>query len=185
MNFNFDPFPELFTDRLRLRALSIEDTVAIFELRGHPVVKAFLPRTGPESEEAAAARIQRIMGEIENGQSIFWVICLRENPAVLGTICLWNLEPANRRGELGYELHPDHHRKGYMSEALAKVIEYGFAEMNLHSICAWTDAENQSSIRLLEKANFSKEAHFREAVYYGDRFHDQVVYTKWERPQSP
>lgn len=182
MKFNFSPFPELLTDRLRLRSLTMEDTDAIFELRGHPEVKAFLPRIGPESPEAAAQKIQSIMQDLEEGKIVFWVISLRENPAVLGTICLWNLEPGNRRGELGYELHPVHHGKGYMSEALNEVLEYGFKTMHLHSICAMTDAENHSSVKLLEKANFTKEAHYREAVFYNDRFHDQVVYTKWEMP---
>jgi ribosomal-protein-alanine N-acetyltransferase len=180
MKYNFHPFPELKTERLRLRSLSLDDTAALFELRSHRSVKAFLPRSGPENHEATAEKIRTILKNEENGESVFWVICRPDNPAVMGTICIWNLEPGNRRGELGYEMFPDHHGKGFMTEALQAVLKYGFGSMKLHSVCAMTDAENQASIRLLEKAGFEKEGHFREAVFYNDRFHDQVVYTKWE-----
>jgi ribosomal-protein-alanine N-acetyltransferase len=183
MAYRFDPFPEFETERLRLRALRREDASGILCLSTDPAANRYLPGTGPKTMADAMARVERLQHDVENGKCIFWVIAERDDPSLIGTICLWNLEPLNRRGELGYKLLPFAHGKGYMTEALVPVLEFGFRNMVLHSIYAMTDAENLASVRLLESAGFVKEGHFRDAVYYQDRFHDQVVYATLRRDQ--
>lgn len=49
-----------------------------------------------------------------------------------------------------------------MQEALAKAVEFGFKEFCLHSIEGNVNPTNLSSIKLLEKLGFRKEAYFRE-----------------------
>jgi ribosomal-protein-alanine N-acetyltransferase len=58
---------------------------------------------------------------------------------------------------VGYELLPAFQHKGIMTEALEKVIAFGFDEMKLQRIEAWTTKENHASIKLLQKNNFIKD----------------------------
>jgi len=44
-----------------------------------------------------------------------------------------------------------------MQEAFVKVLEFGFRNMNLQIIEAYTNAFNLSSIKLLERNNFTKK----------------------------
>ncbi|QOS89014.1 GNAT family N-acetyltransferase [Brevibacillus sp. JNUCC-41] len=63
----------------------------------------------------------------------------------------------HKRAEIGYEIHPDHWRKGYTLEAASKVISYGFDEMNLTRIGAVVFIENEAPSTLLTKIGFQKE----------------------------
>jgi [ribosomal protein S5]-alanine N-acetyltransferase len=66
---------------------------------------------------------------------------------------------------------------GIVSEALKKVVEYGFNEMKLHSIEAILDPKNRGSEKVLLKNGFVKEGHFIENEYYEGRFLDSMVYS--------
>ena len=57
-------------------------------------------------------------------------------------------------GEIGYGLAPDYFGKGYMSETFAEVLDYGFGELNIQLIEAYTHKENDASKNLLERNGF-------------------------------
>jgi ribosomal-protein-alanine N-acetyltransferase len=50
--------------------------------------------------------------------------------------------------------------------------------MVLHSTEAIIDPKNKASERVLEKAGFIKEAHFKENEFFDGKFIDSVVYSK-------
>lgn len=58
------------------------------------------------------------------------------------------------QGELGYGLHSNNRRNGYMLEALKKVIYYAFTEIKLETLQAYTSTQNNPSVGLLEKLSF-------------------------------
>ena len=60
----------------------------------------------------------------------------------------------NKIAEVGYDLNPIFQRKGIMSEALNKVINFGFNELGLDNIEAYTHIQNENSKKLLEKNGF-------------------------------
>jgi ribosomal-protein-alanine N-acetyltransferase len=84
------------------------------------------------------------------------------------------------RAEIGYAMKPEYWGNGYMYEALAKVINFGFNEFCLHSIEANVNPANASSIKLLEKLGFKKEAYFREDYLYNGKFLDTAIYSLLE-----
>jgi len=98
--------------------------------------------------------IDKITKAINNNESIYWVIALKENNHLIGTICLWNIIAADDKAEIGYELHPGFHGKGIMHEAMQAVIDFGFNEMQLKAITAFTIVDNIASVKVLERNNF-------------------------------
>lgn len=106
-----------------------------------------------------------------------WGITLRDQDTIIWTICFWNLDLENYRSEIGFELHPDLHGKGIMQEALAKILEYGFNKMNLHSVEAQVNPNNLSSIKLLSRNNFVREAYFKEKYFFRGKFVDAAIYS--------
>jgi ribosomal-protein-alanine N-acetyltransferase len=67
---------------------------------------------------------------------------------------------------------------GFISEAVNRVLNYGFIEMNLHSIEGIIDPDNLASAQVLLKNGFVKEAHIKENEFYQGRFLDTVIYSK-------
>lgn len=153
MIVNNSPFPILKTERLILRELEDTDDKDIFAHRSEEKVNQFvsLRHENIEQTQAFISKIQRM---VANNESEFWIIAEKGSKKFAGTICLWNLVKDENKAEVGYSLNTMFHGKGYMQEALEKVLEYGFNIMKLQTIEAYTHKDHTSSIKLLKRNNF-------------------------------
>jgi ribosomal-protein-alanine N-acetyltransferase len=140
-----------------LRQLRSSDDNEIFALRSNDNVNNYLDRKRGTSIDDAKNFIQTINENIQRNGSIYWAITLNGTDKLIGTICLFDFSDENLKAEIGYELLPDFQGKGIMQEATLKVIQFGFQQVGLHSIEAYTHSENRSSTRLLEKLNFKRD----------------------------
>ena len=166
LHLNFYPFPEIVTERLLLRQLISSDDNEIFIMRSDPRILKYLDMPPAKDIEAARNFITRINNNVKNNESIYWGICLKDNPRLIGTICLWNISNENFSADSGYVLMNEHQGKGYMVEALKKVLLYGFENMGLKTIHADVDPNNIPSINLLEKYNFTQAKKAENTVIY-------------------
>lgn len=182
LELNFTPFPELKTERLVLRRILMEDAQALFEMRSDERVMQFLDRPRAKSIADAENLIRLIDHDIENNIGITWGVSLTGTSRLIGTMGFWNITKAHFRAEIGYLLHPDFQGKGLMIESAKKTIDFGFREMELHSIEANINPNNLRSAKMLEKCGFVKEAHFRENYYYDGKFLDSVIYSLLNNP---
>jgi ribosomal-protein-alanine N-acetyltransferase len=162
MNFDFTNFPVLQTERLTLRELNLNDTKAIFRLRTKKEVVEFIDRKTLNNLSETRAFIERISKLTSNNKGVFWVIESKSNSQVIGTIGLRNFEDEENYAEIGYELEPSYQQKGFMSEAFNVVVEYGFKQMELKTIEAFTHKNNKASIALLEKQKFVFEPEIKD-----------------------
>tara|TARA_R110002126_G_scaffold277373_2_gene423198 strand:- start:3555 stop:4082 length:528 start_codon:yes stop_codon:yes gene_type:complete len=169
MTHNFTPFPVLETERLTLRALDLNDAKAIFGLRTNKEVNEFIDRRTPKNLSEARAFIDRITTLTENNKGVFWVIELKSSNQLLGTIGLRNFEDEDDYAEIGYELDPDYQERGYMSEAFEPVLNFGFQNLDLKTIEAFTHKNNVASIALLEKLNFVLHPERRDEGFENNR----------------
>lgn len=175
---NFSPFPELRTDRLLLRQMTLADAPGVQQLRSNKEVMKYNNRPLTRTLEEAESWINIIIESLRKNDGITWCICLKESPAEhVGSIGLWRIDKENHRAEIGYMLEPAMQGKGIMHEALKKILEYGFKEIKLHSIEAQIDPRNEASATLLKKAGFVQEAYFKENYYLHGRFADTAVYS--------
>lgn len=177
LNFNFTPFPVIETERLILRRITNDDVNEIFELRSNPETMKYIPRPLVKTTEDALEHVAMIEEKIVSNVGINWGITLKGNSKVLGIIGYYRMQPENYRAEIGYMLLPDFHGKGIISEAVNRLITYGFDDLKLHSIEAVIDPENIASEKVLQKCGFVKEAHLKEAEFYEGKFLDKVIYS--------
>ncbi len=150
----FTPFPILYTERLLLRQLTLDDWEQISFLRSDSIVNQYVDRPPAYSKEDAIAFIQKINTGIKEGKYIYWALVPKGEQQLIGTICLWNFSQENTVADIGYDLHPKAQGKGYMSEAVQCILYYGFEQLHLQKIEAYTHRNNEASIRLLERLNF-------------------------------
>lgn len=177
INPDFNPFPNLESKRLILREMNADDAQAYYDLRTNDRVMAFLDRDKCPSLDAAKEFLINLVQERKDNKNINWGLTLKPNDHVIGTICYWRMDKAHHRAEIGYNLMPDHHRKGIMNEAVQLVLAYGFDQMELHSVEAQVNPFNDASIALLLKNNFVKEGHFKENYFWKGKFSDTGVYS--------
>ena len=154
MNFSFDPFPVLQTSRLHLRAFSEEDYTQIFFLRSDKEVNRYIKRVYAKKIEEAITFVNKLHSSMKNGENVNWAICQKKDLKMMGSICLWNFSADHKMGEVGYDLHPDYQNQGFMNEAMKTVLKFGFEELQLDQIMAYTHHSNENSIKLLKKNGF-------------------------------
>ncbi len=170
-------FPSLTTGRLVLRMLELSDAAEIMKLRSDERVNKYLDRPKTTTINEAVEFINKINNGIKNEESYYWVICLRKDHKLAGTICLWNIDKENARIEVGYELLPSSQGKGLAHEALSTIINYGFNTLKFRTMVAYPHSGNERSIKLLEKNNFKRDAALEDEFYKTEPTAKEVIYS--------
>ena len=159
------------TERLILRPITEYDAGEIFRIRSNPEINQFLNRNPPKNSFEALDFILNIKKKTANKEILFLGIALKSEPTLLGTLCLWNFSQDRKTAELGYELLPDYHGKGIMSEAVHCLLNYGFKDLNLKKIEAFTNRNNSNSINLLQKLKFVLNENRRD-----EKFPENIIF---------
>ena len=177
VQLNFDPFPVLETDRLLLRKITLEDAEDIFLLRTKEAAMKYIKKPKLRSIYDAI----ELINVMNNPDRIQFGITLKNENRIIGTIGYHRIVNEHYRAEIGYMLDPAHWNTGLMSEAITKVMSFGFTEVKLHSIEAIIDPKNTVSRKILQKFNFNKEAYFKENFFFEGEFYDSEVYSLVKR----
>lgn len=145
-------------------------------------------------------QVMRFMGEVLSEEALRSVFASRcADPGVyvlrnkrgdaLGDIGL-RISPKNpHEADVGYALLPEAQGKGYASEALRAICDYGFSTLGVQAINAWVLGENRGSSRLLEKQGFVR-TQVLEKAYHLKASITMTGFTGWSvnptrRPQTP
>lgn len=173
----FDEFPVLKTERLTLRDIRLSDAQEIFEMRASGRVNQFIARPEMNEYNAASALAEKTIQAYQNKQAIGWAGVLRDNNKIIGTCGYNTIDYYNLRAEIGGELSVDYWGKNIAFEAVNAIISFGLNTMNLYSIEAKVSPGNRGAIYLLEHLGFEKEAHYKDRIYFNNKFSDMAVYT--------
>lgn len=169
-------FPELETERFVLRQITKNDSVDIFQYFSLDEVTRFYDVESFTNIRQAEELIQRWNERFERSQAIRWGITLKSLNRVIGTCGFHGWMKNHYKAEIGYELAPEYWRQGFMTEAIEKIIEYGFNNLELNRIEAFVEPENVGSRTVLEKVGFREEGILKEHYYWRNRFVDNVIY---------
>lgn len=153
---NTNTSPNLKTERLLLRQVTLADANEVFFLRSDKAVGKYIARPPQKTLKEAKDYIIARHKDIESHKISYWAITLRKEDTLVGTICLWNFTKNHTVAEVGYDLNPAYQKQGIMNEELAKVLNFGFEKLELHQVDAYTQRKNKGSIALLQRNKFKK-----------------------------
>ena len=147
----------LETNRLSLRCLSVDDADFILQLLNEP---SFIQNIGDRGvrtiEDARAYILKGPIASYEKHGFGLWLIEAKEPEARIG-ICGLLKRDVLADVDLGYALLPEFWSRGFALESVSAVLSYARDTLGLKRVVAVVNAENQSSIRLLEKMGFEFE----------------------------
>lgn len=165
------------TTRLRLRRFKTEDLTPFLAYRNDPEIARYQSWESCSLEEAVRfIEEQKSLPKGEPGKWFQFAIESKETGALIGDCAFKINEDDSRQAEIGFTLAREFQKKGYAAEAIARVIEYGFAQLNLHRIIAVTDCENIASVSLLERLGMRREAHFVQNIWFKGKWGDEYLY---------
>jgi ribosomal-protein-alanine N-acetyltransferase len=164
-------FPELRTERLRLREPLPRDATALLGILGDPEVTRFHNMPTLTTLGQAQAALEQLEQRSRARSTIRWAIELSRSEEMIGTIGLLRFDFEHRRAELGYEIARREWGRGLAPEAGAAVVRYGFSVMKLHRIEAGVLPGNNASVRVLQKLGFIEEGLRRDYLFAKGAFH--------------
>lgn len=145
------------TARLRLRNWSDDDLAVFAAMNADPRVMEHFPSTMTAEESKAAANRHR--QNIESRGFGFWAV---EVPGLAPFIGFVGLSVPRFEAhftpcvEIGWRLAFEHWGKGYATEAARASLAFGFANLKLDEIVAFTVPANRRSRRVMEKIGMSR-----------------------------
>lgn len=80
------------------------------------------------------------------------------------------------KDEIGFILHPDHWRNGYLSEAMAAVIPHLWQITGHAQLTADADPDNTASIGLLTRFAFAETHRANRTFFFNDQWYDSVYF---------
>nr|WP_304972033.1 GNAT family protein [uncultured Schaedlerella sp.] len=110
------------------------------------------------------------------------MIADKRNDNLIGFISLGGMNRYDGYMEMEYAVAARYRNKGCAMQAVKKMLEYGFKEMNLSAIAAWVRSHNKASIIVLEKCSFTLEGRLRKhARDQSDTLCYSILREEWER----
>ena len=170
-------FEVLTTGRLILKKLTPEIFTYLFENSSKEEIKSLL---GLATEEEFIKEKERSTGGYVTYDRtiVAFLLVLKESNETIGRGGFHNWYPAHSRAELGYALNKEEHkRKGYMTEAVKAIIEYGFSTMNLNRIEAFVGPTNAASQNIIRNNGFTQEGHLRQHYCRDGETQDSLIFS--------
>ena len=166
----------LATARLDLRSLEAADTDAVFALRSDPVIQRYGSHPAWTERQTAVDYIERNIRAMAAGTDAQFAIVRRADAAVLGTCTLYRLDTQSRLAQVGYALLASEWGQGYAGEAVARMLDWGFDQLDLNRVEADIDPRNAASVRAMERLGFTLEGHLRERWIVAGEVCDSLIY---------
>lgn len=168
----FSHMPELETERLLLRPLRVSDAPDMYDYAKRADVTKYL-LWNPHPDLTYTRRyLEYLAGRYRLGQFYDWALISKESKRMIGTCGFVRFDCPHNRAEIGYVLHPDYHRQGLMSEAVRRVLHFGFSVLGLHRVEARYMVDNTASRQLMEKVGMQFEGVQRGAMLVKGAYRD-------------
>lgn len=139
------------TERLRLRAVTIDDTELMLAVWNDPAFMRNVMdrgiRTLEQAEEALQEGALRLFTEFGYGP---YCISRKPDGTMIGICGLFKRENLDDP-DIGFAVLPDYCGNGYASEAAAAVVNYARDDLGLGVLTAIVSPDNAASIGLIEK----------------------------------
>lgn len=169
---------ELWTERMVLRRYRVDDAEALYRYFGSdPAMVKYSGWNPYATLEMAEETVQRFIRSYEDEHTYSWVMDFED--VLIGTIGAYDYTP--EQIEVGFSVQPDWQGRGYATEALQKVLEYLTKNEGIPCVTAWCAAENEGSMRVLEKAGMQLVRCEKNGLAIGDQTYDKLC---WEYRQE-
>lgn len=155
--------PRIVGESVVLRAGVEADVPRIVEAANDPQVQRYsqsLREHAPHDVTTVRKRELGLLEESARGASLTWSVADRRTDDLLGFVMLYNIHPG-REAEVGYWAHPAARGRGAMTQACRMVVRHAFIDaedggLGMHRLTAYAAEDNLASLRILERAGFTR-----------------------------
>lgn len=168
----------LKTERLSLRPISENDIENIFELQSLEQTAKFNTSKVPSDINETKINVEKWIAENnkENIKHFTFAVELIDEEKFIGLIGLNLGKEHYKNAEVWFQFDYRFWNKGYATESLRKILDFGFETLKLHRIEAGCAVDNIGSFSVLEKVGMLREAHTRQLLPLKSGWSDNYGY---------
>ena len=108
----------------------------------------------------------------------FWLM-EKQKGQIMGKVSVFGIIGGNFSSCMaGYKLDQDYVGQGYMTEALGRVEQFLFEDMNLHRIEVNILPRNARSIAVVKRLGYTLECESKQSIQVDGRWEDHLRYVK-------
>ena len=158
-----------------LRARHDEDIPILRTELYDDVVNSSRAEAGPWRPITPGSKDPRlVVDDKEQGHVPFSVVEL-EGGTLVGTATLWGIDNHHRSAHIGLGLLPSARGKGYGTDVVAVLCQYGFVVRGLRRLQIETLSDNDAMLRSAERNGFVREGLLRSSAWVMGEFMDEVL----------
>jgi RimJ/RimL family protein N-acetyltransferase len=161
---------------VRLEPLGAAHLEGLAELGPDPDVQRFTHVPSPWEDGFERTWVQRY--NQDNGGRPAFAIVDDSSGEFLGMAALVRLDRAAREGEIGYIVAPAARGRGVAVRALQLLTDWAFGELALERVELRIDVENEASLRVAERAGFTREGVLRSLHFKQGARADVAVFSR-------
>jgi len=133
--------------------------------------------SAPSTRVAFRDYLMRFGKPVRGAQHVGFVAATVEDDALVGVLNLSEIvRGAFESAYLGYYAFAPLAGRGYMTEALALLLDAAYGDVGLHRVEVNIQPNNVRSLALVERIGFAREGYSRRYVKIGGRWRDHVRY---------
>ena len=173
-----DEFSTFQSERLLFRPLSMDDVPRFRKLlQAREIAENGLNVHHPYQEGDAERMIETALRGPDHHRYT-WGIVIKAVEELSGLIMI-KVIPAHFCGEIGYWIGKDYWNRGYTTEAVQRMLAYGFGPLGLNRIFGRSFPDNPASSRVMEKAGMVYEGRLRQELWHElqQEFKDLLVFS--------
>ena len=130
----FSHIPTLETERLILRSMRVSDAADMYEYARRPSVTEYLTWDPHTSEDVTREYLIYVGQRYRTGDFYDWSVICKNDGRMIGTCGFTSFNCPADSAEIGYVLNPAFQGRGLATEAVRRVLAFGFDELSLHRI---------------------------------------------------
>ena len=164
-------FKKLLGERIYLSPQTTEDAEKYTEWLNDFETTDYIGRS---SQPITREWEQQYLEEHINGEANFGIITLEDNK-LIGTIGIEHIDHIGRRGTLGIFIGDKEYReKGYGTEAIRIILDYGFNYLNLNNIKLDLIEFNERALACYKKCGFKEYGRRRKCNFVNGNYYDTI-----------
>jgi len=168
----FTKIPTLTTERLTLRRLKPSDYRDMFEYACRPEVTKYLLWEPHNSSQRTYDYLAYLQTLYRKGDFYDWAVVTNDEKKMIGTCGFTTLDFNHNAAEVGYVLNPRYWGRGIATEAVSRVLDFAFRELNVRRVEAKYIIGNDASRRVMEKCGMTYEGTRRAAMFIKGSYRD-------------
>ena len=165
-------FKKLVGERIYLSPRNVEDVEIFTEWMNDFYITDYIGR----SHQTITLQEEKAYLEKEqNNKNVFAIIDLKTDE-IIGNIGLHEINNINRTATLGVFIgNKNYWSKGYGTEAIQLILDFGFNYLNLNNIDLALMEFNQRALKCYEKCGFKEIGRKRKCNFINGKYYDSIL----------